>query len=92
MQRITSLPPTSPTLIGRSITSIKRFDDTFQVRKNVIFERARFNQRCQGESKSAEQFIMSLYNLAENCEYSDLKDQMIRDRIVVGIHDQSQSV
>lgn len=36
-----------------------------------------------------EQFITSLYSLAENC--GELKDQMIRDRIVVGIRDQSQS-
>ena len=68
---------------------IKRCDYFFQVRKNAIFERAQFNQRCQGESESAEQFIMSLCNLAENCEYGDLKDQMIHDCIVVGIRNQS---
>ena len=27
----------------------------------------------------------------ENCNYGDLKDQKIRDRIVVGIHNQAQS-
>ena len=59
---------------------IKRFDDFFQVQKNVIFERARFNRRCHGESKLAEQFITSLYNLVENCGYGDLNDQMICDR------------
>ena len=41
--------------------------------------------------ESVEQFITSLYTLAENCDYGDLKDQMIRDRIVVGIRDQAQS-
>ena len=54
---------------------------------NVIFERAKFNQRCQGDSKSAEQFITSLCCLAEDCAYGDLKDQMIRDRMVVEIRD-----
>ena len=34
---------------------IKKFDDYFQVRKNVIFERARFNRRAQHEGESAEQ-------------------------------------
>ena len=70
---------------------IKQYDDFFQVRKNVIFERARFNRRCQAVGKSVEQFITSLYTLAENCDYGDLQDQMIRNRIVVGIRDQSQS-
>ena len=68
-----------------------QFDRFFKVRKNVIFERALFNRRCQGQSETAEQFITSLYSLAENCEYGELKDQMIRNRIIVGIRDQSQS-
>lgn len=54
----------------------------------MIFKRARFNHHYQAVSKSAQQFITSLYTLAENCNYSDLKDEMIRDRMVVGIRDQ----
>uniref|UniRef100_A0A1X7T343 Retrotransposon gag domain-containing protein n=1 Tax=Amphimedon queenslandica TaxID=400682 RepID=A0A1X7T343_AMPQE len=50
--------------------------------KNVIFERARFNKRCQGSEEPVEQFITSLYSLAEGCEYGDLRETMIRDRIV----------
>lgn len=34
---------------------------------------------------------MALYALAEHCEYRDLHDQMIRDRIVVSIRDSSLS-
>ena len=44
------------------------FDSFFEVRKNVIFERALFNHRCQREDESVEQFITSLYSLAENCQ------------------------
>ena len=59
----------------------------FKVQKNVIFERARFNRQVQHESETAEQYIMELYTLAENCDYNseDLKSQVIRDRPVVGI-------
>ena len=64
---------------------ISQFDRFIKVRKNVILEWALFNHRCQGQSETAEEFITSLYSLAENCEYSELKDQMICDRIVVGI-------
>ena len=70
---------------------IAKFDAFFQVRKNVIFERARFNQRNQEAGESAEQFITSLYSLADNCAYGDLKDDLIRDRIVVGIRDKALS-
>ena len=38
-----------------------------------------------------EQFITSLYSLAEYCEYGEMKDEMIRDRIVVGIRDRALS-
>jgi len=40
---------------------ITKLDDFFQVRKNVIYERARFNQRMQLADESVEQFITNLY-------------------------------
>ena len=45
----------------------------------------------QQPGETSEQFIMALYELAENCEYGALRDEMIRDRIVVGIRDCSLS-
>ena len=41
-----------------------RFQDHFIARQNMIFERARFNCRVQGEGKTADSFIMSLCGLA----------------------------
>ena len=70
---------------------LQKFNEFFKVRKNVIFERARFNQRSQGETETAEQFITSLYSLAADCEFGELKEQLIRDRIVIGIRDSSLS-
>ena len=70
---------------------VAKFDDFFKVRKNVIYERARFNRRNQQSGESAEQYIMVLYNLAENCDYGDIKEEMIRDRLVVGIRDTALS-
>ena len=34
-------------------------------------------------------FITSLHCLAEHCSYGELYDEMIRDRIVVGLRDTS---
>ena len=64
-----------------------KFDAFFQVRRNVIFERARFNRRNQNPGETAEQYIMALYTLAANCNYGDMEAEMIRDRLVVGIRD-----
>ena len=70
---------------------VAKFDAFFQVRKNVIFERAKFNRRVQREGESAEQFITALYSLVETCDYGTLKDEMLRDRIVVGIRNTALS-
>ena len=72
-------------------TVVSKMDEHFKVRRNVIFERARFNRRCQKEGESIEQYITALYDLAEFCEYGTLRDEMIRDRLVVGILDQALS-
>ena len=44
---------------------IGKFDDYFKVRRNAIFERAKFNRRSQREGESVEQYIAKLYELAE---------------------------
>ena len=71
---------------------IEKFNAFFKTRKNVIFERARFNRRNHLTGETAEQYIMTLYTLAEPCEHGNLKDEMIRDRLVVGIRDHALSV
>ena len=61
----------------------------FKVQTNVIYERAKFNRRDQKEGESVEQYISAMYKLMESCEYRELKDEMLRDRIVIGIRDSS---
>ena len=43
------------------------------VRRNVIYERARFNSRVQKDGGSIETFLTDLYALIENCEYENFK-------------------
>ena len=63
----------------------------FSCKKNTIFERVIFNCRCQGEDKTAKQFITALFAIAENCNYGNLRDELIQDRLVVGIRDTALS-
>ncbi|UYV73868.1 K02A2.6-like [Cordylochernes scorpioides] len=64
---------------------VSKFQNYFIGKRNVIYERAKFNRRSQGESEPVEEFITNLYVLAENCNYGILKEEMIRDRLVVGV-------
>ena len=57
---------------------MSKFDGFFKVRKNLIFERAKFNQRNQNEGETVEQYITALYHLVETCEYGDFKNEMLR--------------
>ena len=57
------------------------------MKKNIIYERARFNQRSQLLGESADRFITEIHRLAENCEFGRMKDELIRDHLVVGIWD-----
>ena len=66
-------------------TVLTKFDSFFKVHRNDIFERARFNSRRKQEGETVEQYIMELYRLADNRDYQEIKEEVIRDRLVVGI-------
>ena len=68
-----------------------KFDSFFSVRKNVVIEHTKFNKRSQLPDEPVEQFITSLYNLAADCNFGELKDKLICDRIVVRIRAASLS-
>ena len=70
---------------------LEKFDGYFKVRKNLVFERATFNQARQLSDELAEQFITRLHLLADNCEFGNLRDEMICGRLVIGIHDKQLS-
>ena len=63
-------------------TVLAKLDGFFKVRRNVIFERAKFNRRNQLPGETVEQYISELYALVETCEYGNLTEEMLRDRIV----------
>ena len=58
---------------------IAMFDRHFD---QVIFERVKFNSIKQ-ETQSIHQFITQLQSQADNCDYGDTHEEMIKDSIVV---------
>jgi hypothetical protein len=69
----------------------EKFEGYFIPKRNDIFERAKFNKRRQNEGESVDHFIIALHTLSEHCGYGDMRDQLIRDLIVVGICDDKLS-
>ena len=75
-----------------SFADIKtELNNYFGARQNVVVERARFNKRVQRQPEAIDSFIQDLYKIAEGCNYGTLKEELIRDRIVVGVADDDLS-
>lgn len=81
----------SPAEASDYATVKDKLDAHFITRRNVIFERAKFNQRQQEPGEPADSFITALHCLAEHCGYGALHDEMVRDRLVVGLKDKRLS-
>ncbi|GFO24443.1 hypothetical protein PoB_005094800 [Plakobranchus ocellatus] len=70
----------------------EKFEEYCQPKINLILERYKFQFRLQNPTESTEQFVTQLKRLAQNCKFGQLKNEMVRDRLVVGIHNEIESV
>jgi hypothetical protein len=66
---------------------LKKFKEICTPQKNIIIERHTFNTRNQKEGESFSSYLADLKIKASTCEFQNLKDELIRDRIVCGIRD-----
>ncbi|KAL3190287.1 hypothetical protein MRX96_019821 [Rhipicephalus microplus] len=65
-----------------------KFNDYFVHTKNIVYESARFNVRHQQLGETVDQFVTELSKLGDRCEFSSMKERLIRDRFVVRLRDQ----
>ncbi|XP_068684745.1 uncharacterized protein [Montipora foliosa] len=66
---------------------LEHFEQYCEPRKNTIYERYLFFSRGQESGEPIDKYATVLRNMADSCEFQDLKDSLIRDRIVFGIAD-----
>lgn len=66
-----------------------RFERYCKPKQNITLERYRFNSRTQKPGESLDEFVTDLRKLAKLCQFQTLEEEMVKDRIVVGIHNQS---
>ena len=62
-----------------------KFEQHFSPLKNVTYERFMFFNRAQKQGEAIDQYVVDLKKMAAKCEFGELKDSLIRDRIVCGI-------
>ena len=66
-----------------------KFESYFTPKKNTTYERYVFFKRDQTEGESIELYYSELKNLAKTCEFQDLKDSLIKDRLIIGMTDEN---
>lgn len=68
---------------------LKKFDEYFKPRINVIRMRRLFQRRMQQIDENEETYFRALYTAAEDCEFGGLKKERIRDQFIAGIRDEA---
>ena len=64
---------------------MKLIQDHLAPKPSEIVQRFKFNNRFRNEGESVADFVVALRNLAENCEYKDTLEMMLREGILRGI-------
>ena len=86
-------PPPDHELLATPLVKAEKIMEKFErycnPRKNLTLERHSFFSRNQQEGETIDAYVTELRNKAHRCEFSDLKDGLIRDRIVCGIMNDS---
>ena len=62
--------------------AMRSLDANFAHQVNIPFERHQFRQAKQEESETADQFVLRLFQLSENCEFGEAKEEYIRDQLI----------
>ena len=61
--------------------------DHFSPKPSIIVERYKFNSKVRQPGQSVSQFVAELRHLAQDCDYGEILNDMLRDRLVCGISD-----
>ena len=68
---------------------IRAFDDYCIGETNLTYERYLLNKRVQEQNESFDVFMTELRRLVKSCDYGTLEESILKDRIVIGIRDDS---
>ncbi|UYV62028.1 K02A2.6-like [Cordylochernes scorpioides] len=78
------------TLTNPTIAEIlEKFDNHFKPFKNVIYRRYNFFSEVQEKNQSFDDFVTKVKNKDVDCDFGDLTESLIRDRIILGVLDKN---
>ncbi len=64
---------------------LQKFDDYCTPKKNTTYERHKFFTCGQKPGETIDQYVNELRTKAKSCEFGDLADSLITDRVICGI-------
>ena len=64
-----------------------QFNKYFIPRRNVTYERYVFFKRAQEDNENIDTYHTELKKISINCEFKDLRDSFIKDRLIIGMKD-----
>lgn len=64
---------------------IAKFESRCLPQRNETYERYLFNKREQEPGESIDQYCTALMRLSEHCGFLNLRDSLIRDRLILGV-------
>ncbi|XP_071944705.1 uncharacterized protein [Antedon mediterranea] len=68
-------------------TVMHKFEEYCNPKKNITFERHTFFSRNQIPGEKIDQYVTDLKNKSKTCEFGEIEESLIRDRIVCGLLD-----
>lgn len=71
-----------PSLLKNIVTA---FDERIIPKRNVIYERYIFGLSKQESGETMDKFVSTLKSLAKSCDYNAMEEELIRDKIVLGV-------
>ena len=66
---------------------LSKFESFYLPKTNITCERYGFFTKSQEPGESIDHYVTALRKLAQTCDFGDIRDSLIRDRIVFGVAD-----
>ena len=70
-------------------SSLNALEAYFKPKVNPVYERYIFGTAVQRSDETVAAYITRLHGLASSCGYAALEEELIRDRIVIGVRDEA---
>lgn len=64
---------------------LNKFDKYFGTKPNITVRRFKFFTRNQEEGENIDQYVTALRVLSQQCEFGELHESLLRDKIVCGV-------